>query len=91
MLPQVFKFFYSKVEADEVACLGESCCTLLTGRGTTRLIIREGTLPKEIYKAVVTSLLGGEGEGLVNKLEEAGWDLSLLALSNHGFTYTSND
>ena len=48
-------------------------------------------MPKEIYKAVVTSLLGGEGEGLVDKLEEAGWDLSLLALSNHGYTYTSND
>ena len=91
MLPQVFKFFYFEVEADEVAWLGENCCTLLTGRGTTRLFIREGTLPKEIYKAVVTSLLGGEGEGLVDKLEEAGWDLSLLALSNHGFTYTSND
>ena len=48
-------------------------------------------MPKEIYKAVVTSLLGGEGEGLVDKLEEAGWDLSLLALSNNGYTYTSND
>jgi len=81
----------TEVETDEVACLGESCCTLLTGRGPSRLIIREGTLPKEIYKAVVTSLLGEEGEGLVDKLEEAGWDLSLLALSNHGFTYTSND
>ena len=36
-------------------------------------------------------MLGVEGEELVDKLEEAGWDLSLLALSNHGFTYTSND
>ena len=35
-------------------------------------------------------MLGSEEQGLVDKLEEAGWDLSLLALHNQGYTYTSN-
>ena len=70
----------------------EGGCTLLKrGKGPVRVVVGQGAQPKDLYKAAVSAVLGSDEQGLVDQLEEAGWDLSLLALHNQGYTYTSNN
>ena len=80
----------SEVEPEEVGQLVEGGCTLLRGKGAVRVVVGQGAHNKDIYKAAASALLGGDEQGLVDQLEEAGWDLSILALHSYGFTYTSN-
>ena len=80
----------SELEAEEVGQLVDGGCTLLRGKGSVRVVIGGGAHPKDIYKAAASALLGGEEQGLVDQLEGVGWDLSILALHTHGYTYTSN-
>jgi len=81
----------SELEPGEAGQLVEVGCTLLKrGKGPVRVVVGQGAQPKDIYRAAVSAMLGSEEQGLVDKLEEAGWDLSLLALHNQGYTYTSN-
>ena len=79
-----------ELEPGEEGQLVEGGCTLLRGKGSVKVVVGQGAHPKDIYKAAASALLGGDEQGLVDQLEEAGWDLSILALHSHGFTYTSN-
>ena len=80
----------SELQPGEVGQLVEGGCTLLRGKGSVRVVVCQGAHPKDIYKAVASALLEGKEQGLVDQLEDAGWDLSILALHTHGYTYTSN-
>lgn len=80
----------SELQPGEVGQLVEGGCTLLRGKGSVRVVVGQGAHPKDIYKAAASALLEGKEQGLVDQLEDAGWDLSILALHTHGYTYTSN-
>ena len=81
----------SELEPGEAGELVEGGCTLLKrGKGPVRVVVGQGAQPRDIYRAAVSAMLGRDEQGLVDKLEEVGWDLSLLALHNQGYTYTSN-
>lgn len=80
----------SELQPGEVGQLVEGGCTLLRGKESARVVVGQGAHPKDIYKVAANALLEGKDQGLVDQLEEAGWDLSILALHTHGYTYTSN-
>ena len=80
----------AELEPKEVGQIGERGCTLIRGRGPARVVLGRDARPRDIYKVAASALLGADQPGLVDKLEGAGWDLSILALPTCGYTFTSN-
>ena len=54
---------------------------------SAKLVITSLATPRDVYRGYIEGYLGADhdAEAVVTRLEDAGWDLSTLALTTQGF------